>query len=146
MEESKIQKWKVKQPERAVTPKKLKLLVTIVNKNKADFYTDLLQSFEVNMQMEFRARGTAGSDLLRLMGMEESEKRVIFSIIREDCAEAALKLLEEKFSTVRGGKGIAYTVPLSSVAGVAIYQFLSNNRRTAKEKNKWTISNARSMK
>ena len=72
--------------------------------------------------------------MLHYMGMEESEKRVIFSIIREDCAGAALKTLEEKFSTVRGGKGIAYTVPLSSVAGVAIYQFLSNNKRTAKEK------------
>jgi hypothetical protein len=46
-----------------------------------------------------------------------------------------MQTLKEKFETVRGGKGIAYTIPLSSVAGVAIYQFLSNNRRTVgKEK------------
>jgi hypothetical protein len=32
----------------------------------------------------------------------------------------------EKFRTVKGGKGIAYTVPISSTIGVAIYQFLSN--------------------
>lgn len=132
MEESRKRKLKV--PERATVPKKLKLLVTIVNKNKAEYYMDLLQDFEVNLQTSMRAKGTAGSEMLHYMGMEESEKRVIFSIIREDCADAALKTLEEKFSTVRGGKGIAYTVPLSSVAGVAIYQFLSNNRRTAKEK------------
>lgn len=111
-----------------VAPKKLKLLITVVNKNKAEFYMDYLQAYEVNMQMSMRARGTADSELLHYLGLEDSEKRVLFSLIREDMAPAALKGLEEKFATVRDGKGIAYTVPLSSVAGAAIYQFLTNNR------------------
>ena len=119
---------------RAIAPKKLKLLVLVVNKNKADFYIDFLQSFEVNMQMQMHAQGTAGSEMLHYLGLEESEKRVIFSIIREDRAPDAMKALEEKFTTLRGGKGIAYTVPLSSVAGVAIYQFLSNHQAMGKEK------------
>ena len=112
-----------------LAPKKLKLLITVVNKNKAEFYMDYLQEYEVNMQMSMRARGTADSDLLHYLGLEDSEKRVLFSLIREDMALAAMKGLEEKFSTVRDGKGIAYTVPLSSVAGAAIYQFLTNNRQ-----------------
>lgn len=106
--------------------KKIKLLVTVVNKNKAEFFTDLLESFEINMQMVMRAHGTAGSEMLHYMGLEESEKTVIFSIIREDRAPQALAALDEKFRTVRGGKGIAYTVPISGVIGAAIYQFLSN--------------------
>ncbi len=126
MEDNK--KKKSRSAERTVAPKKLKLLVLVVNQNKADFYTDLLQSFEVNMQVQMHAQGTAGSELLHYLGLEESEKRVLFSIIREDRAADILRALEEKFSTLRGGKGIAYTVPLSSVAGVAIYQFLSNHR------------------
>lgn len=112
-----------------VAPKKLKLLITAVNKNKAEFYMDYLQEFEINMQMSMRARGTADSDLLHYLGLEDSEKRVLFSLVREDMAPAALRGLEEKFETVRDGKGIAYTVPLSSVAGAAIYQFLTNNRQ-----------------
>ena len=126
MEDNK--KKKSRSAERTVAPKKLKLLVLVVNQNKADFYTDLLQSFEVNMQVQMHAQGTAGSELLHYLGLEESEKRVLFCIIREDRAADILRALEEKFSTLRGGKGIAYTVPLSSVAGVAIYQFLSNHR------------------
>ncbi len=106
--------------------KKLKLLVTVVNRTKAEFYTDLLESFEVNMQMVLRARGTAGSEMLHYMGLEESEKTVIFSLIREDQAGPALNALSEKFKTLRNGKGIAYTIPLSGVIGAAIYQFLSN--------------------
>lgn len=112
-----------------VAPKKLKLLITVVNKNKAEFYMDYLQEFEINMQMSMRARGTADSDLLHYLGLEDSEKRVLFSLVREDMVPAALRGLEEKFETVRDGKGIAYTVPLSSVAGAAIYQFLTNNRQ-----------------
>ena len=112
-----------------VAPKKLKLLITVVNKNKAEFYMDYRQEFEINMQMSMRARGTADSDLLHYLGLEDSEKRVLFSLVREDMAPAALRGLEEKFETVRDGKGIAYTVPLSSVAGAAIYQFLTNNRQ-----------------
>ena len=112
-----------------VAPKKLKLLITVVNKNKAEFYMDYLQEFEINMQMSMRARGTADSDLLHYLGLEDSEKRVLFSLVREDMAPAALRGLEEKFETVRDGKGIAYTVPLSSVAGAAVYQFLTNNRQ-----------------
>ena len=112
-----------------VAPKKLKLLITVVNKNKAEFYMDYLQEFEINMQMSMRARGTADSDLLHYLGLEDSEKRVLFSLVREDMAPVALRGLEEKFETVRDGKGIAYTVPLSRVAGAAIYQFLTNNRQ-----------------
>ena len=121
-------KKRTKSNERTIAPKALKLLVTVVNNNKTDFYTDLLESFEVNMQMQMHASGTAGSELLHYLGLEQSDKSVIFSLIREDMAPLALKTLEEKFKTVRGGKGIAYTVPLSSVTGVAIYQFLSNNK------------------
>lgn len=113
--------------------KKLKLLVTIVNKNKAEFYVDYLQSFGANLQLLMRAHGTAGSEMLHYMGMEESEKTVLFSIVRDDYAARALTGLEEKFQTIRGGKGIAYTVPLTGVIGAAIYQFLSNQNGTEKE-------------
>ena len=39
-----------------------------------------------------------------------------------------IEVLEEKFNTIRNGKGICFAVPLSSVIGVNLYQFLSDNR------------------
>ena len=109
-----------------LAPQKMKLLFTVVNRKKAEFYTDLLQNFEVNMQLALSASGTAGSSMMELLGLTDSEKTVIISIIRSDKAKEALAALEEKFKTVKGGKGIAYTVPMTSTIGVAIYQFLSN--------------------
>ena len=89
---------------------------------------DFLQGFEVNAQMSMLAQGTARSDTLHLLGLEDADRSVIFSLVREDRAEEILQGLDDKFTTVRGGKGIACTIPLSSVIGVAIYRFLSNNR------------------
>lgn len=109
-----------------LAPYKLKLLVTVVNRNKAEFYTDLLQSFEVNFQTAMTARGTANRETLRLLGLADSEKTVIFSVIREDQCDKALSTLEEKFKSIKNGKGIAYTVPMTGTVGVAIYRFLSN--------------------
>ena len=115
-------------------PQKLKLLITVVNREKVEFFMDLIQSFEVNMQFNVSARGTATSDLLNMMGLEDSAKSVIFSLIREDRAKEALRALEQRFSTIKRGKGIAYTVPLSGMIGVSLYRFFCNNRQVKEDK------------
>ena len=108
--------------------KKLKLLVTVVNRKKTEFYLDYLTGFDVTFQTAVAGQGTATSDTMYLLGLADSDKSVIFSVLREDRAEDAMMGLEEKFHTLRGGKGIAFTVPMTSVIGVAIYRFLSDNR------------------
>lgn len=115
-------------PSTLAAPKQMMLLVTVVGRDKAEFYADMLQNFEVNMQLLLSARGTASTRTLELLGLADSEKTVILSIIRRDMSDEALSALEEKFRTVKGGKGIAYTVPMTSTIGVAIYQFLSNTQ------------------
>ncbi len=112
-----------------LAPGKLLLLITVVNRKKAEFYTDLLHSFEVNMQLTLAAKGTATTETLSMLGIPESEKSVILSVIKEENAPAALAALDEKFSTIKNGKGIAYTVPLTATIGVAIYQFLANLKK-----------------
>lgn len=116
------------QSERMSAPRRLSLLVTVVNRNKAEFYADLIQSFEVNMQLITAASGTASTEVLHYLGLTDTDKSVIFSVIREDRVAAALSALEEKFKTIKNGKGIAFTTPMSGTIGVAIYQFLSNTQ------------------
>lgn len=116
-----------------IAPKKLLMLVLIVNRSKEEFYIDILQEMEANIQMSINARGTADSEMLQYLGLTSEGKRAIFTVIREDNAEKIMKTLGEKFETVNNGKGVAYTVPLTSTIGVAIYSFLSNNRKAVKE-------------
>ena len=124
---------KKKASSQKVNSNRLELLVTIVSRQKAEFFADLIQSFDVNMQMLVRATGTADADILKALGLADAQKAVIFSIIKEDKINDALLSIEHKFKTIKNGKGIAYTIPLTSLIGVAIYGFLSNNARAAKE-------------
>lgn len=112
--------------------KKLKLLFTVVNKEKAEFYLDVLSQFEVNFQMVTGGKGTATSDLIELLGLN-IQKAVIISVVREDMVDPIIKCLENKFDTIKNGKGIAFAVPLSSVIGVNNYQFLSNSKHGREE-------------
>ena len=115
---------------------RLKLLITVVNMGKADYFVDLIQSFDVNMQLVCLAKGTASAQMISLLGLEDRSRSVIFSIIREDKTQDIMDALAEKFRTIKNGKGVAYTVPLSSMIGVAAYGFLSNDVRTLKEEKK----------
>lgn len=112
--------------------RKLKLLITVVDRSKTLFYIDLLEQFEVNLQTVLLGRGTANSQMLELLGLAESDKSVIISHIRADKVKEAMETLKEKFHRVKNGKGIAFTVPLDSIIGVSMYQLLSNDR-TVKE-------------
>jgi hypothetical protein len=112
---------------------RLELLVTVVNRPKADFYVDLLQGFEVNLMFSAPGEGTAGAQLGEVLGLANTGKTVIFSIIREDRSDEALDTLSTKFRTINGGKGIAFTVPLTGTIGVLAYGFMSNNEKLIKD-------------
>ena len=107
--------------------KKLKLLFTVVDRPKGEFYLDVISQFDVNCQMSLSGLGTAASELVELLGLEP-HKAVVVSVVRDDLTETIMQCLEDKFATIRGGKGIAFAVPLSSVIGVNAYRFLSDNR------------------
>ena len=108
--------------------RKLKLLFVVVDRQKIEFYLDVISQFEVNCQMVTGGLGTAKSELIDMLGLN-IHKAVILSVVREDQVPAVMNCLDEKFATIKNGKGIAFAVPLSNVIGVNMYQFLSNNRR-----------------
>ena len=107
--------------------KKLKLLFTVVDRQKGEFYLDVISQFEVNSQLLIGGLGTANLHLVELLGLNV-HKAVILSVAREDQVGPIMDCLEEKFATIKNGKGVSFAVPLSSVIGVNTYQYLSNNR------------------
>ena len=124
---------KVETPKKEISSvQKIKMLITVIDRSKTLFYLDLLEQFEVNVQMVLYGRGTANSEMLDLLGLIETDKSVILSYIKEDRIKDALETLNEKFNKVKNGKGIAYTIPLDSIIGVSMYQLLANDR-TIKE-------------
>ena len=110
-------------------PQKLKILVTIVNRSKGNLFCDLIEGLGVNMQMVVNGEGSVPSNLNNLWGLSHKDRAVIFSFVPEDKVKKVLKLLDSKFETVRNGDGVAFCIPISSIIGVAVYQFLVDSKR-----------------
>ena len=118
---------------RHVSPVRLELLITVVPRNKAGYYMDLIQSFDANMQLSLPAQGTADREILRYLGLTDTDKTAIFSVVREDQLDALTETLEQKFRSIKNGDGIAAAIPFTSMIGTLLFGFLSNDRRAVKE-------------
>ena len=117
----------------SLAPNRLMLLVTIVPKGKGTFFSDYLQqTFDANLQICIVGTGTAQADFAEFLGLKDSKRSVIFSVVREDRVDKIFEALQERFQTVNNGTGISFTIPLTSVIGKLSYGFLSNERRVVK--------------
>ena len=108
-------------------PKKLKILVSIIDRKKVDFYVSNLEGFGANVQEIIYASGTTPRK--DIFGIKVSEKAVLLSIVREDKVKEILATFEDKYFQTKNGKGIAFTLPIKSMIGVALYQFLAGIER-----------------
>ncbi|MBQ1848382.1 MAG: hypothetical protein II135_10275 [Clostridia bacterium] len=111
------------------SPDKLKLLIAVVNREKSEYYADYIQSFGVNVHYFVSAHGTSKSYMLDFIGLSgDDRKSVILGAVSAERAPALLEGLDNKFKTIKNGKGVAFTVPFASVIGVTAYRFLADKR------------------
>lgn len=110
-------------------PNKLYTLILVVPEKRADYYAHLLSDYEVNVSCLMQAEGTAKSGGFIIGDYTDYKKTVIISAVKDERVKEVLNVLNEKFETVKNGKGIAFTVPFSSMIGLLSYRFLSNIRK-----------------
>lgn len=112
-----------KEIEKLSAPKKLKALITIIDRRKVDFYVSAIEGYGANVQYIIYGRGTY---LDSNNTATYNDKAILVSLINEEYANDILTSMEEKYFKTRYGKGIAFVVPLSSLVGILTYRLLSN--------------------
>ncbi|ROR27320.1 hypothetical protein EDD66_10615 [Mobilisporobacter senegalensis] len=95
----------------------VKLLVSIVNRGKGEKVEELLQSMEITYHLICLGHGTADSDILDYLGLGETDKDIVLSVIENDKIPLALDTLDNKLHFSKDGNGIAFTIPINSVGG-----------------------------
>jgi hypothetical protein len=113
-----------------IAPEKLELLIVIVYSDKVRFYTNLIQSMEANLYLAIPVSGTSERAIMNYLGLNQSNRSAIFSVVRESKLKDIMEALDDSFTNLKGGGGIAVTTPLSSLIGTLVYGFLSNDKRT----------------
>ena len=112
---------------------KLYLTTTIVDRKNGAKYEKLYKDGGINVTFTALGAGTARGDVLDYLGLEETEKTVIFSVQEADGWLKLKKDLRHKMRIDAPGGGIAFTVPLSSIGGRRTLQFLLNKDEYQKE-------------
>lgn len=106
---------------------RLYFMTTIINRNLIKKYPSLYKEDGMQVMFITLGSGTASGDILDYLGLEATEKAVVFSVLEESVWQKTKKDLQQKFQIDAPGGGIAFIVPLSSIGGKKTLQFLTSN-------------------
>ena len=103
-------------------------LVTITDRPTTDAFLKLYKSFGVDVSLRTVGAGTAVQEMLATLGLEKSEKAVLFAIITADTWPKIQKALRRQMRIDVPGTGIAFIIPVSSMGGKRALQFLTEHQ------------------
>lgn len=100
------------------------IMTTIIDRKNSKKYIDLYKKDKLEVMYITLGEGTARGDILDYLGLEASEKMVIFNFVQQHDWMLTKKNLQRKLQIDAPGEGIAFLVPLSSIGGKRTLQFL----------------------
>ena len=97
---------------------RVKLLVSIVGKSDLGKLKDVIDECSVALTIVFAGTGTAHSQVLDYLGIGETEKKVVLSLIPESDEEEIVREIRTRISLYLVGRGISFTIPLTGVSEI----------------------------
>ena len=123
--------------------KRAKLLVCIVKKQDEIALTEACNECCVALHFSGLGYGTARSNYMSYLGLDEIEKRVVYSLIPNYCEARVLKAINRRLKLYLSGNGIAFTVPLTGISGIVSNAILSTPQKDEPEAQKNTTEKER---
>ncbi len=95
-----------------------KLLVGIIKKEEEKNYTDAVNRCCTAVHFSGIGHGTARSSYLTYFGINDIEKRVVFSLIPASLEKEILRSVGQELRLYLLGRGIAFTTSLSTISSI----------------------------
>ena len=114
---------------RTITEKRVKLLVCIIKKGDEIALTEACNEQCAALSFSGLGYGTAKSHYLSYLGLDEIEKRIVYSLIPNYCESKVLKAINKRLKLYLMGNGIAFTIPLSGISNLISNAILSTPYR-----------------
>ena len=108
---------------------KLSVFVTIVPKGQSVYLLKLYKYVGCNIQFIQRGEGTAQAEIRDILGLDDNGKDVILSIVPSSRADELANELDAFFSFSKKNRGIGFSIPMTSIIGLKMYQFLTDGIR-----------------
>lgn len=95
--------------------RQVRALMTIVDYSIGNQVIDYYKDKNTTFSFTTHGYGTATSDILNYIGLAETKKSVTLTVLEKSNAEYALWELSKLLNLNKVGKGIAFTIPVSSM-------------------------------
>ena len=109
--------------------KKLLLYTIIVPRGQADRICEILRANKSSAQFIKIGEGTANRKIREVLGLDDTKKDIVYSLVREDLVNDIKKELDVYFLASKRNRGVAFTIDLTAFTGVKLYKFFSQTVR-----------------
>lgn len=106
-------------------------LITITDRHSTDAFLALYEEHGITVSLRTVGAGTAVRETLSTLGLEQTEKAVLFAMITAETWPGLQKDLRHKMRIDVPGTGIAFIIPVSSIGGKRALQFLTEHQTLA---------------
>ena len=108
-------------------------MVTITGRDQGERFSSMYKTENLPVILVTLGKGTASSEVLDYLGLEESDKIVLFTAVTGEVWKQVKKGMETKLNIDVPGTGISFIVPVSSMGGRKTLQFLLAGQEFEKE-------------
>ena len=113
--------------------KDLYLLITIVQRSDAAEYEEFFRSHSVGVTYSIPCNGTAHARTLSLLGLEKTEKTMLFSAVSAKTLAKLKRSLTVDMKIDLPNRGVAMAVPLSGIGGMRTLEYFMAGQETETE-------------
>lgn len=109
--------------------KGMRLFVTVVDRLLGNKIVKLFEEVGCHFHQIIYGKGTAPSEIYEYLGFGDIEKEVVLSIASCEIVPLMIEKLKTKMNFDKEGYGIAFSIPLDSVAGKSVIEEIIMNKR-----------------
>ena len=102
-------------------------IISICNPAALDTLTHICGELGLHATMIFQGKGTAMQSMLDLLGIENNEKRIVFTVAGEESTREFIRQQKRRMFVGVPGGGIVVSVPIKSVGGGKSMSFLGGD-------------------
>ena len=108
--------------------KNLYWFVTIIQRSDAREYEEFYLAHDVNVTYSTPCNGTAHAKTLNLLGLERTEKTMMFSVVTYETLRTLKKRLTVDMKIDLPNRGVAMAIPLSGMGGMQAMEYFTNGQ------------------
>ena len=113
--------------------KQMRAVFSIVDYSKGDKIADVYKKEKIPVFFSTHGNGSADSAMLELLGFGENKKSIMLSVLDRSRSERIFAAVEEKMNISKPGKGIMFSVPLTSATAFLVGLMDKDNNMEAAE-------------